>query len=77
MNIYAIHEQKNCHVEYNVVICSTKTIADKQIKKLLKDYDEWKESVKREINKAYPKNDYECSLKTPKFWIEKIKVITK
>jgi hypothetical protein len=77
MNIYAIHEIKNFSYEYNVAICSSKKIAEKHIKKLLKDYDEWRKSIQKEFNEAYPNNDYICSYNPPKYWIEKLKVITK
>lgn len=77
MNIYAIHEKKNFSYEYNVAICSTKKIAEKQIKKLLKDYDDFHKETQAIIDKEYPNTDYKCKYNPPKFWIDKLKVITK
>lgn len=77
MNVYAIHRQRNCDVDYSVVVCSSKKIAEKQIEKMKKEYDEWRKETQAEINKAYPNTDYECSHNPYKYWIEKMKVITK
>ena len=77
MNIYAIHEKKNWSFEYNVKICSTKKIAEKEIRKMLKDYDEWHKETQAIIDKEYPNTDYKCKYDPPKFWIDKLKVITK
>jgi myosin heavy subunit len=77
MNVYAIHRERNCHVDYNVAVCSTKKIAENRIEKFNKDYLEFKKSVQEEIDKLHPNNDYKCDTKPEKYIIEKIKVISK
>lgn len=80
MNIYAIHREKPFSTEYNVMIFSSKKLAEKKIKELNEVYRKWRE-VKNNIRGGYGSPsflDWIYNNPTPdKYRLEKIKVITK
>jgi len=76
INIYAIHRIKQHSTDYNVMFCSSKKVAERQIQIITESDNKWRKDVEEEIrSKGYP--DYVCNLLKDKFRIENIKVITK
>ncbi len=80
MNVYAIHRERPFSTEYNVMIFSTKKLAEKKIKELNEVYRKWAE-VKNSMWADYGNVhyiDWIYSNPTPdRYRLEKLKVITK
>ena len=84
MNVYAIHREGIWTTDYNVMICSSKKIADSKIKKWNEHYRMWHEAEKSLSSGST--SDYRSNTnymdfiynnpRPPKFRIEKIKVLT-
>lgn len=80
MNIYAIHRDRPFSTEYNVMVYSSKKLAEKKVKELNEVYRKWRE-VKNTMWVNYGNTNYMdwvYSNPTPDHYrIEKMKVITK
>ena len=85
MKVYAIHREGVWTTDYNVMICSSKKIADSKIKKWNEHYHLWHEAKKSlssgSASDYWSNADYMDFIynntQPPKFIIEKIEVLTK
>jgi len=84
MNVYAIHCEGIWTTDYNVMICTSKKIADSKIKKWNDHYHMWHKAIKSLSNgnaSDYSNTNYMDFIynnpQPSKFRIEKIKVLTK
>lgn len=80
MNIYAIHREKPFTTEYNVMVYSSKKVAESKIKEANEEYRKWSEIKKHFYNNSSYSNinflDFIYSNPTPdRYRIEKIKVL--
>ena len=56
MKVYAIHRERVWTTDYNVMLCSSKRFAERNVKVLNERYDKWLEE-KREIKEYSRLND--------------------
>ncbi len=80
MNIYAIHREKPFSTEYNVMVYSSKKLAEKKVKELNEAYGKWREDRNTIWEDHGNANflDWIYNNPTPDYYkVEKIKVITK